>query len=189
MLETLPAAFTLADARQAGIRKDQVYQALDTGDIERIGRGTFVRADMSDPALASLAAATARQPKAVMCLTSALVVHGLSDTIPMETDIALPRGTRHPAGFEHTRWHSFDPATFDLGRQPLDGQAGLSCYSPERSIIDVYRLAHQEGQEVAVEALKRWLRGRGNYPARLLDLAASFPKAYPAIRHALEILT
>jgi hypothetical protein len=97
---------------------------------------------MVDPTLESLAAGTVVQSAATMCLTSALVHHGLSDTIPLETDIALPRGVRHPAGFEHVGWHSFDPATFDLGRAgfaDLDGLQ-LCVYSAERTIIDSFRL-------------------------------------------------
>jgi hypothetical protein len=188
VLDTLPPAFTLADARRAGWRKDEIYKGVENGDFERIGRGAFTRTGSLDPSLASLAAATAIHASATTCLTSALVRHGLSDAIPAETDIALPRGTRHPAGFDHIAWHSFDTTTFQIGREPLDGGDGLFCYSPERSIIDAFRLAHREGGDTAITALKRWLRERGNYPAELLDLAKAFPKAYPSIRSALEIL-
>ncbi|MDR1392719.1 MAG: hypothetical protein LBJ62_01930 [Bifidobacteriaceae bacterium] len=189
MAEPLPLAFTLADARRAGLRKDQVYKGVLTGDFERIGRGTFIKTDSSDRSLATLAAATAVQGAATLCLTSALAHHGLSDAIPPVMDVALPRGTRHPAGFAHVAWHSFDQATFGIGRDPIDGPGGLYCYSPERSIIDAFRLAHREGSDAAVAALKRWLRERGNYPAKLLGLAEAFPKAYPAIRLTLEVLT
>jgi hypothetical protein len=43
MLDLLPSAFTLADARDAGLRKDQVYGLLATGSIERVARGAFVK--------------------------------------------------------------------------------------------------------------------------------------------------
>lgn len=125
-----------------------------------------------------------------MCLTSALAYHDLSDAIPFGTDIALPRGTRHPAGFVHVSWHSFDRATFDIGRDPLAIAEGVrvAIYSAERSVIDSFRLRHREGSEVAYEALRRWLRRRGSSPSRLIQLAASFPKAEPALRHAFEVL-
>jgi hypothetical protein len=35
--------------------------------------------------------------------------------------------------------------------------------------------------------LKRWLRGHGNYPAKLVDLAKVVPKPYAPIRSVLEI--
>jgi predicted transcriptional regulator of viral defense system len=188
MLDALPSAFTMADARHVGLRKDQIYKCLEAGEVERLGRGTFIKTDSIDPSLAGLAAATALQPRATLCLTSALARYGLSDAIPSMTDIALPRGIRRPAGFHHVSWHSFDRAVFDIGRTRLEGDEDLFAYSPERSIIDSFRLAHLEGSDVAVEALKRRLRQRGNYPARILDMAKAFPKAYPAIRSTLEVL-
>lgn len=190
MTKELAAAFTLADARAAGLRKDQVYEMLAAGDVERAGRGVYLRPGAIDPAFWSLAAATAVSAKATMCLTSALVHHGLSDAIPFGTDIAIPRGTRSPAGFTHVTWHSFDTATFDIGRESHHVEKGMSLaiYSAERTIVDCFRLMHQEGNDVAYEALRRWLRARGNSPASLLHVAASFPIAEAGLRHALEVL-
>jgi predicted transcriptional regulator of viral defense system len=186
----LAPTFTLEDARAAGLRKDQVYRLLERGEVERVGRGAFVRTIAVDPAFATIAAATAVHDAATLCLTSALVHHELSDAIPFATDIALPRGTRHPAGFAHASWHSFDAATFDIGRKQIGAGEGIrvAIYSAERAIIDAFRLMHQEGSDVAYEALRRWLRRRGNSPAALLKMARSFPKALPRLRLALEVL-
>ncbi len=113
----------------------------------------------------------------------------LSDAIPLATDIALPRGARHPAGFEHVNWHSFDPDTFELDRTFIEKSGlALAIYSAERTLIDCFRLAHQEGTDRAHEALRRWVRQRGNQPSSLLELATSFPKAKSRIRQALEVL-
>ena len=109
--------FTLEDARASGLRKDQVYDLLAAGEIERAGRGVYLRPEAIDPVFASLAAATVIRPEATMCLTSALAYHELSDVIPFGTDIALPRGSRYPAGFVRVTWHGFDRATFDIGRE------------------------------------------------------------------------
>ena len=186
----LAPVFTLGDARAAGLRKDQVYDLLAKGEIERVGRGVYLRSDGIEPAFASLAAAIAVREEATLCLTSALVHHDLSDAIPFESDIALPRGTHHPAGLAHVAWHSFDPKTFHIGRNDIDAGNGLrlAIYSAERTIVDCFRLMHQEGSDVAYEALRRWLRRRGNSPAALLKVASSFPKAQPRIRRALEAL-
>jgi len=186
----LAPAFTLENARAAGLRKDQVYALLEQGEIERAGRGVFVRADVIEPALMSLAAATTIRADATLCLTSALVHHKLSDAIPFGSDIALPRGTRHPAGLVNVSWHSFDPKTFKIGRVHVEAGGGLTVaiYSAERTIVDCFRLMHQEGSDVAHGALRRWLRRRGNTPTTLLKVARSFPKAQPRLRQALEVL-
>ncbi|MDF1488701.1 type IV toxin-antitoxin system AbiEi family antitoxin domain-containing protein [Tessaracoccus caeni] len=186
----LAPVFTLGDAREAGLSKDRVYSLLDRDEIERVGRGVYVRPDSVPPAFIALAAATRLDFNATMCLTSALVHHDLSDAIPFASDIALPRGAHHPAGLMNVSWHSFDPRTFQIGREHVEaGEAvRVAIYSAERTIIDCFRLMHQEGSDVAYEALRRWLRQRGNAPAVLLKVAGSFPKALPRIRQALEVL-
>lgn len=186
----LAPVFTLGDAREAGLSKDQIYSLLDRDEIERVGRGVYVRPDSVPPDFIALAAATRLDDNATMCLTSALVHHDLSDAIPFASDIALPRGAHHPAGLMNVIWHSFDPRTFQIGREHVEvGQAvRVAIYSAERTIIDCFRLMHQEGSDVAYEVLRRWLRQRGNAPAVLLKVAGSFPKALPRIRQALEVL-
>lgn len=182
------SVLTIESARAAGIRKDQVYRMARAGELERIGRGVYIRPGELDPAVASLAGATAVKPAATMCLTSALVHHGLSDEIPLATDVALPRGTRFPAGFEHVTWHSFGPATFDVGRAPMAEHPNLRVYSAERTIVDAFRIAHLEGVDQANEALRRWVRRSNSSPAELLRTAGHFPRTVAAIRHALQVL-
>lgn len=186
----LAPAFTLQDAREAGLTKDQVYSLLGSEEIERVGRGVYVRPDALQPALTALAAATALREDATLCLTSALVHHDLSDAIPFASDIALPRGAHHPTGLANVTWRSFDPQTFHIGREFVDAGEGatVAVYSAERTLVDCFRLMHQEGSDIAYEALRRWLRRKGNTPAGLLKVAGSFPKALPRIRQALEVL-
>lgn len=118
----LAPAFTLDDARATGLRKDQVYELLGRGEIERVGRGAFVRPIAVDPAFATIAAATAVNAAATLCLTSALVYHDLSDAIPFATDIALPRGTRHP------KWSmliSLTPGSLPIRRRVVAAREGV----------------------------------------------------------------
>lgn len=184
------SVFTLADARASGLRKDQVYDLLAAGDVERVGRGVYFRPEAIDPRFASLAAATLLRPDATMCLGSALAYHDLSDAIPFGTDIALPRGTRSPAGFAHVSWHGFAKETFDVGRDHHTVAAGLevAIYSAERCIIDSFRLMYREGSDVAYEALRRWLSRGGSSPSGLIRLGAHFPRTEPGLRRALEVL-
>ena len=189
-LAGLPATFSYTEARAGGLSDRRLYALRDAGVIEQLGRGLFRRADSAgdaDPDLLEIAHRTAR---ATLCLTTALARHGLSDTIPARIDVALPRGQRRPRTQAPVTWHAFALNTFDLGRDelPLTRETSIGLYSPERCIIDAFRLRHLEGPETAVEALRRWLRRRGAQPATLLTMARAFPKAEPALRAALEIL-
>lgn len=86
--------------------------------------------------------------------------------------------------------HVFASKTFDLGRVELKVGDGISIglYSAERSLIDVIRLRHREGSDVAWEALRQWLRRKGAKPATLLAMAKRFHGAEAAVRNALEVV-
>lgn len=75
----------------------------------------------------------------------------LRDAIPFDSDIALPRGTHHPQSLMDVMWHSFDPQTFEIGREFVDvaPETKVAIYSAERAIIDCFRLMHLEGSDVA----------------------------------------
>jgi predicted transcriptional regulator of viral defense system len=165
---------------------------VSAGELDQIAPGYYLRPGELDDTIATWASISLRKPLATICLLSALSLHELTDEIPRETDIALPRGERTlTTRFTPIRWHSFDRATFELGRtehQLPGADLSIGLYSAERTIIDAFRLRHEIGADVANEALKRWLRQRGNAPATLLGLARSFPKALPALRTTMEIL-
>jgi hypothetical protein len=186
---SLPDTFTYREARTLGLSKRALYGLRDAGKIELLSRGLYRRRDakIADENLIEIAR---RAPRATLCLGTALSRHQLSDEIPASFDVALPRGTRTPVTTAPARWHSFEVATFDLGRDTfaLDAHIAIGLYTPERSIIDAFRLRGREGRDVAYEALRRWIRRPGAQPSSLLELAANFPRAVTPLRIALEVL-
>lgn len=189
VLSSLPSTFTLAQARASGLTKYALYTLRDQGEIEALGRGLFRRAD-AELADLDLLAVAFRAPRATLCLTTALVRHGLSDAIPAAPDLALPRGTRAPAVSIPVAWHHFERSTFDVGRETfaIDTTTSFGVYSVERSIVDAFRLRGSEGPELGYEALRRWLRRPDSSPQRLVGLANHWPRVLPSLRHALEVL-
>ncbi len=188
---TVPDLLLYGDLDELGLTRYRFDRMLAEGVYERIAPGLFLRAGVADDATAAWIATAVKKPDATVCLMSALAFHELTDEIPTRTDIAFPRGTRPPnIALAPITWHQFDAATFTLGRarHALPGGVSIGMYSPERTIVDLFRLRHEVGSDVAISALKRWLGGRGNSPAALLDLAAAFPKARPALQDVLEVL-
>jgi hypothetical protein len=131
-----------------------------------------------------------RVPRATLCLETALARHELIDSIPAAIDIAIPRGKTRPALKAPCRLHQFDPQTFAVGQATLDIDAhtSLGIYSAERSLVDIVRIRHLQGSDIAWEALRRWLHRPGASPAQLIEIAKDFAGAEQAIRKALEIL-
>lgn len=182
--------FRQSDAARAGIGSRTLYRLRDAGVVEQIGRGLYQRAD-SSIADFDLVEAVMRRPESTICLTSALVHHGLTDAIPARTDIAIPRGKSAPTRTPAIHWHYFDADTFTLGRAeiPVEGAGRtIGVYSPERSIVDAFRLRGTEGYETATEALRTWLRRHDSHPAALLEMANQLPRARGPILRALEYL-
>jgi predicted transcriptional regulator of viral defense system len=165
-----------------------LYGRRDAGEIEAIGRGLYRWAD-AGPANLDLIEVARRSSRATICLTSALARHDLTDENPPTIDIAIPRSARPPRVIAPVRWHRFAEETFDVGRTTVavDGER-MGLYNPERSIVDVFRLRYKEGQDLAYEALRRWLRQRGSQPAQLLEVARRFPRSESPIRQALQVL-
>ena len=189
-LTELPPIFTYSEARRHGLSDRRLYALRERGDVETLGRGLFLRSDATVDADPDLLEIAYRAHRATLCLTTALARHGLTDTIPSHIDVALPRGVRQPQTQAPVVWHSFAARTFTVGRGeiPLTDKLALGIYDPQRCLIDVFRLRHREGTDLAHEALRRWLRRRDSQPAQLLSMARAFPGAEPALRAALEIL-
>lgn len=185
----LPHAFTYMQARAAGISAERLYAYRSQGLIDQIARGLYRWADAPeiDQDLLEIAH---RAPRGTLCLVTALARHGLTDLIPPRVDIALPRGSRTPALRETIQVHVFARETFELGRDELNigDRLSIGIYSPERTLVDVIRLRHREGSDVAWEALRRWISRKGSKPAALLAMAKHFRGAESAVRTALEVV-
>lgn len=199
----LPAAFSTAAAVDAGLTRSLLDRLVRDGELERLGSGVFLRSAYADGMDPDLVEITVRAPSATICLTSALARHGLTDEIPAAVDIALPRAHWQPAVAARVAWHRFAEDTFTIGRHdlPLTERSGtatagptaagpvtIGLYSAERSIIDAFRTRGTTGSDVAIEALRRWLRDPAHHPADLLAVCEHWPRTLTSLRNALEIL-
>lgn len=187
--ELLDDTFSYREAKEAGLSDTRIYGLRNAGAILALGGGVYRWAD-APPADLDLIEIAVRVPRATLCLEAALARHELIDSIPAAIDIAIPRGKTRPTLKAPCRLHQFDPQTFDVGRETLDidARTSLGIYSAERSLVDVVRIRHLQGSDIAWEALRRWLRQPGASPAQLIETAKHFAGAEQAIRKALEVL-
>lgn len=188
--DRLPTTFTYQEALTAGLTKYRLYALRAAGVIEVIARGLYRRADVTDLIDFDLFEIAWRARRATLCLTTALVHHQLTDANPATIDVALPAGSHRPNVSAPVAWHLFDRVTFNIGRDtvPVTRNSQIGIYNAPRCIIDAFRLRHQEGDDLAYVALRRWLRRPGNSPGALYDMARHFPKTTKTITKALEIL-
>jgi predicted transcriptional regulator of viral defense system len=181
---------TPKQAARRGMSRSSLYRAVHEGRLERIARGIYRPADAAAADWDWLEAAT-RRFDATICLTSALAHYDLTDTIPPALDIAVPRGSRIPTTQAAIKWHLFDRDTFDIGRTETEipgSTLRIGIYSPERCIVDAFRLRGHVGYELGRNALREWLH-RGGKPAQLMEIATQLPRSQGPLLRTLEAIT
>lgn len=177
------------DLLQAGIDPHVLGVLVAEGELERIRRGLYRLADDWSEHT-GLAAATTAAPKAVVCLLSALDYYGLTMATPSEVYLAIPRKDRPPRiEYPPVRVVRYGERNFDYGitMQPLADGAVARMYSREKTIADAFHFADIVSREVALEALKAYLRQPGRRIDELLA-AAEVCRVRPRLTSYLEAL-
>jgi predicted transcriptional regulator of viral defense system len=122
----------------------------------------------------TLAEASKLVPKAVVCLTSALAFHGLTDQIPARIWLAIgPKDWRPRLSYPPMRFAHFPPKQLRSGveRHLIEG-VSVPVFSVCKTVADVFRYRRTVGVDVAVEGLREALRQRKATPGEIARCAA-----------------
>lgn len=183
----LGAFFRPTQMEAAGLTRDRLRALLRSGKVERIGRGLYRLADAEPTENYSLAMACARVPTSVVCLLSALRVHGIGTQAPADVWLAIPHKARAPRLAElRLRLVRFSgPAwTFGVKETAFEG-VPARITTPARTIADCFRFERLVGPEVAMEALNDGLRQRLVTVAELSRVEEVLPTR--RLRAALDV--
>ncbi len=146
----------MSEALEAGLSRYMLYTLYDKGFIERISRGVYRLAGLAPVTDPDIAEVCLRYPKAVLCLISALSIHGVTTEIPRQIFIALPRNTRTPT-LRHPPLsiHRFSGESYTAGieTRDMDG-VGVHVYVVEKTLADCFKYRNKIGMDVVLEALK-----------------------------------
>lgn len=186
----LGGTFRARDATEASVHPRDLYALRDERFLVELSRGVYRLADAEMSPYLDLVAVSRRSPRGTICLNSALSFWDLTDEVPAEVHLAVPRGAHRPViDYPPVRVYVFAASTFGLGRERfrLDSGEEIFIYSSERSVVDAMRLRSQVGTDVAYEALRRYLRRPGASPDGLLRLARRFRAGGP-MADVLEVL-
>lgn len=129
---------------------------LRRGEVERVARGVYRLHDAPLSELETVAAVSKRIPGAIVCLLTALHVHGIGTQAPRAVWIAIDRKARKPVAPRlPLRIVRFSGAMLTYGiekRQVLGVSVRLT--SPARTVVDCFRYRNKLGLDVALEALR-----------------------------------
>ena len=133
------------------------------GKLERVSRGVYSLPGRRLSEHRSLAEACLRVPQGVVCLLSALRVHGIGTQAPFEVWIAIPQNAPTPRvdqpALRVVRMSG--PALAEgIEVRRIDG-VQVPVFGPEKTVADCFKFRNKIGLDVALEALRDgWSRGR-----------------------------
>ncbi len=150
------------DLRALGIPRLYLRMAVDKGAIIRVGRGLYITRGAKPTEHHSLAQASKRVPKGVVCLLSALRFHDLTTQSPFEVWLAIGEKARLPK-LDNPPVHivRFSRETLAYGVQEHIIEAvPVRIFSPAKTVADCFRYRNKIGLDVALEALRECKRKR-----------------------------
>lgn len=158
----LGAFFSPSQAEDAGLSRERLRTLVRHGSVEHVGRGLYRVSESEPTEHYSLAMACARVPDGIVCLLSALRVHGIGTQAPAEVWLAIPHKARVPRvpGLRVRYVRFSGPAwSLDVHDTTFEG-VPARITSPARTVVDCFRFERLVGAEAAMEALQDALRQR-----------------------------
>ena len=185
---TAQGGYSKAEAlRSEGFHSSHLAQLVESGTIIRLKRGLYVLAKGNKRS--EIVDIQKAVPGGVFCLGTALSIHGLGTWEPPEVQLAIRRDSRIALpDFPPIKLYSFSGARFELGIIERATEAGLiRVYDREKTICDAVHFRNSLGLDIAMEALREYLKGRGRDIPRLLEYARLL-RMEGSIRGYLEAL-
>lgn len=147
-------------AIRLGVPKHVFYEMVKTGELVREAQGIYRLSDTESLGYPDLVQISLRVPKAVFCLISALYFHELTTQIPHQIYFALPRDVKTPKiQNPPIRVFHFSQKSYKEGivEHELDG-VKVNIYNREKTIADCFKFREKIGMDVALEAVKDYLK-------------------------------
>ncbi|MBN9460865.1 MAG: type IV toxin-antitoxin system AbiEi family antitoxin domain-containing protein [Burkholderiales bacterium] len=159
----------LGELMAQGITAATVSRLEREGAIVRLTRGLYQLPDAPLDVNHTLAEAAKLVPKGVVCLTSALAFHGLTDQIPPKIWMAIGlKDWRPKLDYPPIRFVRFSDGRLaeDVERHAIDG-VSVPIFGVARTIADLFRYRRTVGLNVALEGLRESLRQKRARPAEI----------------------
>jgi predicted transcriptional regulator of viral defense system len=152
-LRTLLRARDLAEHQLPTVALSRLVTA---GKLERVARGVYGLPGRALSEHRSLAEVAMRVPRGVICLLSALRVHGIGTQAPFEVWLAIPHRTPVPRldqpAIRPVRMSG--PALTEGVDQMLVDGVEVPVFNAAKTVADCFKYRNKIGLDVALEALR-----------------------------------
>ena len=150
------------DVASGGVTRTAIARLVEAGALERVGRGLYAPVGAKVTEHRPLVEAMKRVPKGVVCLLSALRYHGLTTQNPHEVWLAIDVKARKPVvDWPPLRIVRFSgrALAFGVERRVVEG-VEVAVTSKEKTVADCFKYRNKIGLDVALEALREYLRSK-----------------------------
>jgi predicted transcriptional regulator of viral defense system len=181
---------TPRDLADAGIHRQMLTRLVSEGQLERVARGVYRLSEQPVTEQHGLAIAAAAVPHGVVCLLSALQVHGIGSQLPSEVWMAIDRRSWRPTlAYPPLRIVRFTGSalTQGIGSHTIEGRQ-VKVYGVAKTLADCFKYRNKIGLDVALEALREAWRGR-RFKMDELDRYAAICRVQRVMQPYLEALT
>jgi len=165
----------MKDLKNASVQIRDVANLVHKGVIEKIKPGLYRLAELQqvDGIPISFIDVCQAIPKGVICLLSALEFFNLTTFNPSEVYIALPHSAKAPKiEYPPVRFFYFRDRFYEFSIQSIKSKHGvIRIYDREKSLCDMFRYRKKLGEDIALEALKNYLKLREANVNKLLEVA------------------
>ena len=144
------------DAVSSGYSRMYLTQLAKRGELRKVGRGLYASPLRKESEESGLAEVAIKHPRAVVCLLSALSVHGLTTQAPYEVWVAVGSKDRPPKmDYPPLRIVRFGGETLTEGSEvKLIEEIPVQITNLPKTIADCFKFRNKIGLDIALEALK-----------------------------------
>jgi len=145
----------VSDAKCRCFSRYAFSQLMKEGFLTRVSRGVYAHAGRRTRETMSYEEIAKVRPDSVLCLFSALRIHGLTDENPSRIHVAIPLGKRFPRGISSVQVYHLSQDIWSHGIEERQGGYGpFKVYSIEKTLVDCFKFRSVVGLDVAIAALK-----------------------------------
>ena len=148
------------DLERAGVSRAMLAKLVERGVVSRVSRGLYSLPDARLSASHQFAVVSRQVPRGVICLLSALRFHRLTTQNPYEVWVAVPSKAWRPVGtaaglrLVHVSKRHLDDG---VEEHVIDGTK-VRMTNPAKTVADCFKFRNSIGTDVAIEALREFLR-------------------------------
>ena len=178
---------TTRETARSGIHSQQLTRLVADGVLERVARGQYQLAERPVTEHHGLAVVARAVPRGVICLLSALGVHGIGTQLPAEVWVAIEGRARQPVlAHPPLRVVRFSGRAFTDGVEihRLEGES-IRVYGVAKTLADLFKYRNKVGLDVVLEALREAWRAR-KFTMEQLDRAARICRVEHVMRPYVE---